>query len=181
MNMLLFSARISSRTLLKVQQMQMSAYDGWCQWWCPVCGRHLIRIAGRTRSKSVAYRTDWWNPCLICSARGNRKQGHSLSPFLRELTLPWVRSRRLCAEKHKGALFTQNTLPPNEEDFVSRLVCICAFFWGWSRTTTGSMWCRESNRLSIKHNRIKRTFFLYNQKRACFFVDTVIYYSGLLL
>ena len=48
--------------------------------------------------------------------------------FLRELILPRARSGEVCAEKHKHALFTQNPLPPKEEDFVSRLVGIRAIY-----------------------------------------------------
>ena len=68
----------------------------------------------------------------------------SLSPFLRELIPPRVSSRRLCAEKHKVALFTQNTLPPNEEDFVSRLVCTYAIFFELVFSMTASSECRVS-------------------------------------
>ena len=64
--------------------------------------------------------------------------------FLRELTLPHVSSRRLCAEKHRGALVTQNTLPPNEGDLCSRLVCTFATFFELVFYMTASGACQVS-------------------------------------
>ena len=62
---------------------------------------------------------------------GHQRKKQTDAPFLsflRELILPRARSGELCAEMHKGALFTQNPLPPNVGDFVSRLVGICAIY-----------------------------------------------------